>query len=141
MSFEPTFTLLSPQHGESKRKQYKCNLCALDFKKHITLSVSPGSYCSLKRHINSTHSEVKENFEEMCQKSRIDNYEAGMRQRKLKLLNQKSVKHQTQNEYQKHQVCEVKTINVNQYMYIPKSSLFEFYMEFRPKLIPGPLIG
>ena len=118
MSFEPTFTLLSLQHGESKRKQYKCNLCLLDFNKHTTLSVSPDGYWNLKRHINRFHSEEKENFEEMCEKSRIHNYEAGMR--KLLLLKQNSLKHQTQKEYQKHQVCEVKqeTINVNQNTYL-----------------------
>ena len=114
MSFEPTFTLLPLQHGQSKRKQYKCNLCAKDFNfsKHTTISVSDG-YWNLKRHINLKHSEEKENFEEMCEKSRINNYEAGMK--KLLPLRQNSLKHQTQKEYQKHQVYEVKqeTINVN----------------------------
>ena len=110
MSFEPTFTLLSLQHGESKRKQYKCNLCLLDFNKHTTLSVSPDGYWNLKRHINSKHSEEKENFEGMCEKSRIENYEEGMR--KLLLLKQNSLKHLTQEEYQKHQEKR-ETINVN----------------------------
>ena len=113
MSFEPTFTLLSLQHGESKRKQYKCNLCAKDFNFSkpliTTISVSDG-YWNLKRHINSKHSEEKENFEEMCEKSRINNYDAGMK--KLLLLKRNSLKHLTQEEYQKHQVKR-ETIHVN----------------------------
>ena len=117
MSFEPTFTLLSLQHGESKRKHYKCNLCVLDFNKHTTLSVASCSYGfeDLKRHINCIHREEKENFEEMCEKNRSDSYD---RQGKLLLLKQNSLKHQTQEEYQKHQVCEVKTINVNRNTYL-----------------------
>ena len=117
MSFEPTFTLLSLQHGESKRKQYKCNLCAKDFNfsKHTTISVSDG-YWNLKRHIISKHSEEKENFEEMCEKSRINNYEAGMK-KLLLLKKQNSLKHLTQEEYQKHQVKR-ETIHVNRNTYL-----------------------
>ena len=69
MSFEPTFTLLS--HGESERKQYKCNLCVKDY---TILSVNPGGYWNLKRHIIRKHSEIKENFEEMCRKNSSYNY-------------------------------------------------------------------
>ena len=118
MSFEPTFTLLSLQHGESKRKQYKCNLCSKDFNFSkpliTTISVSDG-YWNLKRHINSKHSEEKENFEEMCEKSRINNYDAGMK--KLLLLKRNSLKHLTQEEYQKHQVKR-ETIHVNRNTYL-----------------------
>ena len=74
MSFEPTFTLLSLQHGESEKKQYKCNLCVEDFNEHTILTVNFSGYWNLKRHINRKHSEIKENFEEMCRKNSSDNY-------------------------------------------------------------------
>ena len=131
MSFEPTFTLLSLQHGESKKeKQYKCNLCVLDFKKHTTLSVAPDSYWNLKRHINSKHSDEKENFEEMCEKNRRDSYFMRSKEGKLLLLKQNSLKHQTQEEYQKHQEVKQDIINVNRNTYVR----FEFYLEFIPHL-------
>ena len=113
--FEPTFTLLSLQHGESKKeKLFKCNLCVLDFKKHTTLSVAPDSYWNLKRHINSKHSDEKENFEEMCKKNRRDSYFLKSKEGKLLLSKQNSLKHQTQEEYQKHQEVKQDIINVNQ---------------------------